>query len=191
MPKINKTTPHLFMWICNGKQTGPDGARKFGDDELLLPHPPKHKLDYVARLKEECAMAAKTGTAVYLAYMRRLMTDGQRAAMEDLANQPGFENLCVFDYDEVERQMPDVTGDVAIIKRVAGDEYSISKERRTVTKGDVGAGVTRAVDQMCGTSLSGAGFLGAKGEGLMNVIDSTRLVLLHNSINKRINAGKV
>lgn len=35
---IHKTTPHMFMWITNGKKKDQEGVNMFAEYQLLLPN---------------------------------------------------------------------------------------------------------------------------------------------------------
>ena len=117
---IAKETPHMFMWFSNGSKI-PLG---------ISPLPKNERLDYIKRLKEECAKLLLTNTPAYLVYMGRLLTRDQIILLENLQND--IPNLAVIDYDDVERTI----SDQQIISKVA----AIANAYQEHEKLDVGQG---------------------------------------------------
>lgn len=106
MTTIVKETPHLFMWFSDGSKI-PDG---------ICPLPQNARLNYIKRLKVECAKLLLTKTPVYLVYMGRLLSREQKTLLENLQND--IPNLAVIDYDEVEQNISDARA-ISEVKRVA------------------------------------------------------------------------
>lgn len=119
---IPKETPHMFIWFSNGLNIPPG----------MSPLPQNTRLDYVARLKEECAKLFVTKTPVYLIYMGRLLNNDQITLLERL--QTDIPNLAIIDYDTVER----IIDDQRVINKVS--ELTIAyqaQERLTVGSGGI------------------------------------------------------
>ena len=86
---INKTTPHLFMWFCNGKNCGEN-----------LPIPSGENLDYLSILRNNCQKAEESATPIILCYEGRLISEKQKLAIENIAIKEEFKNLFLVDYAE-------------------------------------------------------------------------------------------
>ncbi len=93
---IGKKTPHMFVWLCDGK--------KIGDYDLPLP---QGSPNYYQTLLEECKKLQATNTPVYLIYMGRTLNEKQKQNIESLSYVKGLENLFVMDYDDIEKVAPD------------------------------------------------------------------------------------
>lgn len=166
---IDKTTPHMFMWITNGKKKDQEGVDMFAEDQLLLPN--VDGLEYLDRLKNECQKLQKTNSPAYLIYMGRTLKNGQKQAMEDLANLEGLENLMVLDYDQLEGRMGNVEGERVEINVGDSGPY-VERLQTNVPKERMVEAVAAVVEQINSRGSRG---------GLMNIVDSTRLILLYNS----------
>ena len=118
---IAKETPHMFMWFSDGSKIPPG----------ISPLPQNARLDYVTRLKEECAKLFITKTPAYLVYMGRLISREQQTLLEDLQNE--IPNLAVIDYDEVEQHI----SDQRITNKVSADANAY-KEHEKLTVGTGG-----------------------------------------------------
>lgn len=81
----------MFMWFSDGAKIPPG----------ISPLPQNTRIDYIKRLKEECAKLFITKTPVYLVYMGRLLNKEQIKLLEELQDE--IPNLAVINYDEVER----------------------------------------------------------------------------------------
>lgn len=86
---INKTTPRLFMWFCNGQKAAGN-----------LPLPSGENLDYLSTLQQRCQEAEASQTPIILAYEGRLISEEQKTALESLAQKDEFKNLFLVDYNE-------------------------------------------------------------------------------------------
>ncbi|MES2960958.1 MAG: hypothetical protein V4694_01075 [Pseudomonadota bacterium] len=170
---INKKTPHMFMWLCNGKEKDETGNYKFGEDQLLLPN--KSGLQYFERLKEECIKLQETDTPLYLVYMGRMLTEGQKQSMQQLAEDPQMRNLMVVDYDDVEKEMGDVSGEFASLEGTVLDRKSFVKRIPVVVRKEQ---IIRKIQNLVNV-IDDTGKTGRP--ALTQIIDSTRLVLLYNS----------
>lgn len=120
MVLIEKETAHMFMWFSDGSKIPPG----------ISPLPQNTRLDYIKRLKEECAKLFITKTPVYLVYMGRLLNSEQITLLEDLQNE--IPNLAVIDYDKVEQSI----SDQEIINKVATAASAYTKNEKL----DVGNG---------------------------------------------------
>ncbi len=169
MPEtISAKTPHLFMWFTDGG--------KLPDDTLPLPNNPP--LDYLSRLKEECSKLRQNNTPVYLAYCGRMITEAQKQKMENLAYQPGFENLIVIDYDKVEERIDnnDVIGSIAV-ENYAEEKMELKDE--VATQSRIKEVVAECVDSWKNDFQNQ--YRRSKPLVIQSTIDSTRLVLLYFS----------
>lgn len=168
---FDKTTPHMFMWITNGRKKLPNSiVDMYEDDQLLLPN--VEGLEYLDRLKNECHKLQKTNTPVYLIYIGRTLKNGQKRAMEDLANHERLENLMVLDYDELEERIEDVEGERAELHILGKKQFYIEKKSTKVSKSRIVEAVAALVKRIDSRGSRG---------GLVPIIDSTRLLLLYNS----------
>lgn len=147
---IKSSTPHLFMWICDGKKLARENKLK----PDALPLPQGGKFNYYDTLKAECINLQSSMTPVYLVYMGSLLEEGQKYAINKLAIEQGMENLYLIDYDE--------------IKNSIRDSEDLSKKNITSTIHDY-------VQSFQKYNLNKVG----KG-GIADVVDMTRLVLLAN-----------
>lgn len=117
---IAKETPHMFMWFSDGSKI-PAG---------ISPLPQNTRLDYIKRLKNECAKLFITKTPVYLVYMGRLLNRKQITLLENLQND--IPNLAVIDFDEVEKRI----ADQEVLRKVSVAATSYKKNEKL----DVGSG---------------------------------------------------
>lgn len=152
---IKKETSHMFIWFSDGNKI-PEGVSVLPEND---------NLQYVTRLREECEKLAHTNTPVYLIYMGRLLDDKQKEQIKSL--HPDLSNLFIIDYDDIEKKIPkDERGieSIAIVKRLT--KFYKNHEDNPSSKGLYGDLMPDEAE-CC--------------NGIMNLVDFTRIVLMYYS----------
>lgn len=166
MEILSCSSPHIFMWFCDGIKVDQKRQSIFSDDQLMLPK--NDQLDYLEMLKQECAKLQKTNSPCYLVYLGRTLTEGQKAQFTNLEELPGMENLVTINYDEFEQKISDIVGSYSKVDYSTG-KVVFAREEIEISASDIKEETQILVNNINNKNC------------LQTLIDLSRLVLIYHS----------